>query len=129
MMHASYVRLYADAQGVSHFEDLDLPMPPGFAIPPAEPLNIAQIGPATMVTLMGGAPNWQGQASHPAPQRLLFAFLRGTVEVTASDGETRTFQPGDVLLSEDTWGQGHSSRITGAEPCLAVVAMLADSQA
>ena len=42
--------------------------------------------------------------------RLLFTVLRGAYLVTTSDGTSRTFGPGDVLLVEDTTGRGHSSR-------------------
>ena len=125
-MQATYTKLFADAGGVSHFEDVTLPMPLGFAVPPAEPLNVAQIGPAAMVSLIGGSPNWKGDAAHPTPRRLLFVFLQGEVQVTASDGTARRFHAGDVLLAEDTTGQGHSSRITGTEEWRAVVVTLAD---
>ena len=101
-------------------------MPRGFAIPPAEPLNVAPIGDAATVTFLGGGADWKGDSAHPIPRRLLFAFLRGAVEITASDGIVRVFRSGDVLLAEDTWGEGHASRIIGEADCLAVVVMLAD---
>ena len=37
--------------------------------------------------------------------------MRGEYEVTASDGTTRHFSPGSLLLLEDTTGQGHATRI------------------
>jgi hypothetical protein len=40
-MEARYTRLYADAGGVSHFENLTIELLPGFAAPPAEPLHAA----------------------------------------------------------------------------------------
>jgi hypothetical protein len=37
--------------------------------------------------------------------------MRGEYEITASDGTTRRFVPGSLLLLEDTSGQGHATRI------------------
>jgi hypothetical protein len=42
---------------------------------------------------------------------MLQSYLSGTVEVTASDGQSRRFGPGSLVLLEDTRGQGHSTRI------------------
>jgi len=49
-------------------------------------------------------------AGHPAPARLLFFLVSGTVEVTAG-GETRRFTAGDVVLTEDTEGEGHAGHV------------------
>jgi hypothetical protein len=53
---------------------------------------------------------WGGGASR-RPFRMLQSYLSGAVEVTASDGQSRRFGPGSLLLLEDTRGQGHSTRI------------------
>ena len=42
-------------------------------------------------------------------------MLEGGVEITASDGETRVFEPGDVLLVEDLCGKGHDSKALRGE--------------
>jgi hypothetical protein len=49
-----------------------------------------------------------------APGRQIMCVLQGEVEATASDGETRRFPPGAVLLLEDTIGKGHATRVVGA---------------
>jgi uncharacterized cupin superfamily protein len=36
-------------------------------------------------------------------------MLEGMVEITVSDGEVRTFVPGDIVLVSDTTGKGHAS--------------------
>jgi hypothetical protein len=56
----------------------------------------------------------------------LVCFLRGGDVVTPSDGETRRFGPGDLLLLEDTAGKGHSTRVVGAEPFLILGLALAE---
>jgi quercetin dioxygenase-like cupin family protein len=48
---------------------------------------------------------------HPSSARNLFIVLTGEWEVTASDGESRRFSVGDVLLVDDTSGKGHRSRV------------------
>jgi uncharacterized cupin superfamily protein len=47
-------------------------------------------------------------------------MMRGAIEVTVSDGESRTFAAGDVILVEDTTGKGHTTR-SAAPDSLAVV--------
>jgi hypothetical protein len=58
---------------------------------------------------------------HPAPHVQLMVVLQGILEAGASDGEIRTFHPGDALLVEDTVGTGHTSRVTGEERCYMLV--------
>ena len=48
---------------------------------------------------------------HPAPQKQYIIYLSGEVEITTSTGRTKTFNAGDVLLVEDTYGKGHKSTI------------------
>jgi hypothetical protein len=42
---------------------------------------------------------------------LLWAILTGEWQVTAASGESRGFRAGELILLEDTEGQGHSSRL------------------
>jgi len=59
-------------------------------------------------------------------RRQLFCTLRGEYEVTTSDGTTRRFPAGSLLLLEDTTGKGHATRITSEEDALVVAVALAD---
>ena len=128
MQHAKYVRLYADERGESHFEDLEMALLPVDFAPPAAPLNIAQFRPTAQSIWVGAPPGWAGDAPHPSPHRQIFCALQGEYEVTASDGCVRRFPVGSVLLLEDDWGKGHSSRITSQEDVLIFGVVLADSQ-
>lgn len=47
---------------------------------------------------------------HNAPQPQYIIYLEGMVEVEASGGETRLFNPGDILFATDTTGKGHITR-------------------
>ena len=48
---------------------------------------------------------------HPPPRRQSLITLQGESEIVLGDGTTQSFGPGDVMLAEDTHGEGH---ITGA---------------
>ncbi|MCH8190455.1 MAG: hypothetical protein IIC80_03775 [Chloroflexi bacterium] len=47
---------------------------------------------------------------HGAPQRQYVIILSGEMEVEIGDGSKRRLVAGDVLLAEDTTGQGHITR-------------------
>ena len=63
---------------------------------------------------------------HPAPGRRLVTMISGSAEVGVSDGEKRTIGPGDVILFEDQTGPGHTLRVLGSEPRVALHVSLAD---
>lgn len=110
-MRATYVRLYCDGAGTSHFEEVTVPLDPTEFAPPAPPLHVSKAREAERFVFVGGPTGWDGDW-HPAPTRQFVFCLSGTFEVTASDGECRVFGPGDVLLLEDTEGRGHKTLIT-----------------
>ncbi|MGI5205547.1 hypothetical protein ACQEU6_28700 [Spirillospora sp. CA-108201] len=43
-------------------------------------------------------------------------MLRGTIEVTFTDGDRRRFGPGDLVLATDTTGSGHVTTGVGDAP-------------
>ena len=110
-MRTTYTRLFADADGISHFQDVAVELVPGFAAPPAEPLHFAPFMKVEKCSLVGATPEWHGDAPHPVPRRMLTIVLKGCVEITAGDGTVRSFSSGDILLGEDTWGTGDSTRV------------------
>lgn len=126
MRRASYVRLFADEQGESHFAEVEVELGPVDFAPPAPPLHVAALFPTTGCGFVCGPVDWDGQVPHPSPRRQLFCNLRGEYEVTASDGTTRRFLAGSLLLLEDTTGKGHSTRITSDDDALLVAVALAD---
>lgn len=127
MQQATYVRLYADEKGESHFEELEVSLAPVDFAPPAEPLNIAQFFPAVQSLWVGASHGWGGEVPHPSPRRQVFCTMQGEYQVTASDGSVRLFPMGSVLLLEDTTGKGHSTRIISSEDALVFAVVLADS--
>jgi hypothetical protein len=119
-MRATYTRLSTDASGVSRFADVAVELLPGFAVPPAEPLNVADFMLTGRCSWIGGTPDWRGATMHPVPRRTLCVVVKGEIEITAGNGEIRLFGPGSVILAEDTTGTGHSSRVTGSDDSLSL---------
>jgi hypothetical protein len=109
-MRVQYSRLFAKPDGTSHFEDKEMELDVGFAVPPAEPLHTAKLSPASDVFWIGAVPTWKGDIPHPAPRRMVFVTVKGEYQITVSDGETRRFPLGSMLLIENTSGLGHVTK-------------------
>jgi len=120
---ATYIRLYADDRGESHFADIEIDLELTDYAPPAPPLSLSSFTPATQFGFMNALAGWSSDW-HPTSKRNIFFVLTGEWEVTASDGESRRFAPGSVLLVEDTTGKGHSSRVVGETDSLAAMVQL-----
>jgi len=120
---ATYTRLYSDAQGESHFEDIEIELTQTDYVPSAPPLELSAITPASQFGFMRAPTGWSSDW-HPSSERNVFFVLTGEWEVTASDGETKRFSTGSVLVVEDTTGKGHTSRVI--YDSLAVMVQLGD---
>lgn len=112
-----YVMIYADKDGESHFDDVEVELSSKDYAPPASPLEVSDAIEAQRVVFVGGASGWEGDW-HPSPKRQFVFVLTGTVEVRVGDGEVRSFGPGSAFLLADTAGRGHFSRIKSEAYCL-----------
>jgi quercetin dioxygenase-like cupin family protein len=110
----AYVRVYSDASGASRFADDEFAFHLADFAPPAPPVSVTGVQSAEGVVFLSSPSGWFGDW-HPAPRRQFIFVLAGTLEVEVSDGETRWFGAGSVVLVEDTSGQGHVTRVTGEE--------------
>jgi hypothetical protein len=119
------LRIFADSEGESHFEDVDFAFEQTDLVPPAPPVLMTALEGASGYAFERVQPGWHGDW-HPAPQRLLAVYLSGTGRIEASDGEVCDLVPGTILLAEDTTGKGHISAMTGAEDMLVLIVMLRD---
>jgi hypothetical protein len=129
-MRVQYSRLFAEQDGASHFQDMEMELDVGFAAPPAEPLYTAKLSPASEVFWLGAAPAWKGDVPHPAPRRMIFVTVKGEYQITASDGEARRFPLGSMLLIEDTSGLGHVTKsISAGDTIVLAVALPAAAMA
>jgi hypothetical protein len=109
-MNVKYTRLYADAQGESHFEDLEVELTSTEFAPQAPPLDLSTFFPAQRMAFFGAPAGWSGDW-HPSSGRNMFTVITGEWEIESSDAEVRRFGPGSTLLVEDTYGKGHKSRV------------------
>ncbi|MDR8412868.1 hypothetical protein MTP10_29570 [Nonomuraea sp. 3-1Str] len=109
-----FTRIIRTEDGGSAFEDGEIAL---------ERRQVADGVPAMAV---GGLPSRGGvqflrsaafdSSAHPAPREQWVVMLRGTIEVTVTDGGRRRFGPGDLVLAADTTGLGHVTTGVGEAP-------------
>lgn len=119
------MRIYADTSGESHFSEVEFELMPTEFAPPAPPLYLSSIMPATGFALVRFPTGWIGDW-HPAPRRQIFFWLAGEIEGETSDGERRRASAGSASLLEDTTGRGHRSWVVSDTDVLAAVVQLPD---
>jgi len=107
-----YHRIYADAQGGSHFDSVTVEQSLASGAPPAAPFYVSLDKPASKYRFYSFQPGWIGDW-HPCPARQFLALMSGSVEMETTDGTVRSLKPGDLVLLEDTTGKGHVTRNTG----------------
>ena len=117
----SYVRVYATPDGESHFEDVVVDLVPAMQVS-----LLSETFPATGMNLRRNEVEYSLDF-HPAPRRQFILNLTGTVEMQVSDGEVRRFGPASILLVEDTFGKGHTSRSVGSDERLSVFVHLPEA--
>jgi len=109
----SVQRLYAGPDGKTRMENLDLPEGEGV-------VKILELKPGSIMRF-----NRRSQERvvdwHNPPNPNYMIVLSGAIEIGTGDGKVHTLGPGDVLLSEDSTGQGHNTRYV--PPFLAINVM------
>jgi hypothetical protein len=100
----SITKVYSDAAGESHFEEMQLPLTDGGLI---GYLSVAQ--PVKEVIFREVEPSYDYDF-HNAPHRQYIVLLDGGIQIETSTGDTRTFAPGEIILVEDTNGKGHRTK-------------------
>ena len=113
------VRLYTGADQKSHFEDIEVKFGGD------QQILTGDSRPATAALFRCIAPG-SVLDRHPAPRRQFVVTLSGSWEIEASAGTARTFKAGDVMLADDTTGEGHISRVIGNEPHVFMTVPLAE---
>jgi len=106
-----YTRLYADADGETHFEDVEEESQQ-VELAPTAVFGVTKNRPASNVFLTNLPPGYIDDF-HSSPVRYLVAFLQGEIDQTVSDGEVRRFRPGDVVLADDMVSRGRKSVVVG----------------
>ena len=112
-------RVYTGDDGESHFEDIEVAFPETAMMGastrrfPADTIGIRETASEVEMDF------------HNAPRRQFVITLSGRVEMECGDGTKRQSGPGDMLLADDTTGQGHITRIVAA-PRYSVVVPVPD---
>ena len=98
-------RIYSEKNGETHFEDIKIELHKSSS----QALESMKF--KTKSIMLRKAPATQVRGWHLAPEKQLVVSISGTAIVTVSDGETRTFGPGSILLVEDTeeYSKGHTT--------------------
>lgn len=104
------VRLYTGPDNKSHFEDIQIPLKDGGKVG-----FVSELYTATGVVFRETTGDYNYDF-HPAPRRQYVVNLEGEVEIEVGDGTKRILRTGDILLAEDTTGQGHISRAVAGKP-------------
>jgi hypothetical protein len=104
------VRIYTGSDNQSHFEDLQIPLKDSGKIG-----FMSELTKATGVVFRETSGDYNYDF-HTAPQRQYVVNLEGEVEIEVGDGSKRILRAGDVILAEDTTGQGHISRAVAGKP-------------
>jgi len=101
--------LYTDENGESHFRDIEIEW--------QREANFSKYSaclPATGIIFRETSGDYDLDW-HPAPRRQYIINLDAGAQLTASDGEVRTINAGEVILVEDTTGKGHLSKSVGGK--------------
>jgi hypothetical protein len=98
-----YIRLYSGDDGQSHFEELSMDLIDA---------PIGKISPSFNVSdaIFGYVEDASEISWHNPPQKQYIILLKGAMEIEVGSGATQLFNEGDILLAEDTEGQGHITR-------------------
>jgi hypothetical protein len=119
-----YVRLFAGEDGASHIEEGEAELEQHDFAPPAAPLSVGVLGEATgSFLIVAGPGGWHGDVPHPTLRRQVFCVLVGRFRITVSSGASREFGPGDLMLLEDTWGEGHMTQFLSDHVVVAATAL------
>ena len=119
-----YVRLGVERNGETHFENCELALEEADYRPPAPLLFVSHARVSSAIQFVRIPAGWVGK-SIVVPSKQFLICVSGSLEITASDGESRTFGVGDVVLMEDTHGsKGHTTKVKSE--CQVAVAPVLD---
>ena len=98
----TYHQVYVTPDGETHFRVITVPLTTETTAPPAQPIAQSASQPATTIRHAVFPAHWgvndrERRVFHNASAPRFITVRQGVAWVTASDGETRKFQTGDVF--------------------------------
>ena len=106
-----YTRLYANPDGETHFEDVDVEFNDGQIRSGGPTMGLSAPQPSSdcfFLETTGGCTAFRDY--HPTPRKQWFVVLSGSMEFGTSDGEVRNFESGAAILLDDRNTKGHITR-------------------
>jgi len=100
------LRIYSGDDGLSHFEDTEIPF---------EASGVSPVQAVKSISFHRQEPG-RFVDFHTISERAYFITLSGEGELSNGNGEVRHVGPGTISLCEDFTGKGHSMRIVSNEP-------------
>ena len=105
--------IQADETGETSFGVRETPDQEASFGPPPNPTGLKTDFGSVESMFVFSVPAGTHVPAHNAPQPYICIVLSGEAEILTSDGDKRTFGPGDVLFCDDLTGKGHvTSTIT-----------------
>jgi len=104
--HVKYFEIYEGSDGKTHIRDITVDLKSVEFSPPAPPVGVGGLQPATHTFFVAAGTNWgrpdyEASVPHPTPKRQMFVVLSGVVTMIATDGDRRKLVPGTVVLLTD----------------------------
>jgi len=102
-----YTRLYADSDGETHFQAVEVELAEGKVVSGGAPAQLSTPQPTTD-SFFSNYYSVFFNDFHPTPRKQWFVLLSGMWEFGASDGEVLRLGPGVVVLLDDMDSKGHT---------------------
>lgn len=118
-----YTRVVSTDDGGSALEDVELQLNEQHVSDGVPAMLVGALGPSHGVLYLQFAAF--DSEPHPASEPQWVVMLRGVIEVQVSDGTSRQFGPGDLVLATDTSGRGHITLTVGDPPFEALIILSA----
>lgn len=119
-----YDRLYSGPDGKSRVQrGLQVDLTTRDFVPPAPPIEVSTLEEAATYAFLRVPAGFVGDW-HPSPKRQWVFYLQGEMEYEAGDGSKWRVGPGSYMLTEDTTGEGHRSRVVSETAALLVAIQL-----
>ena len=103
------LRIYATADGESHFDEVDMPTTARRVHPDAAPFDVSAMYTASSLRFTHIPAGARTVDWHTVPRRVLTVRRNGAADYETSDGERRHVPAGGYVLFEDVDGKGHKS--------------------
>jgi hypothetical protein len=110
-------RMYTGADGLSHFEQVNVKFSPVAGGPPTnEQSESVKVSSSYIVRVAPGVvEGW-----HNADARRYVIPISGRGEVEVSAGQKFSVEPGRIYIAEDLTGKGHTFRVVGGDDWVAL---------